>query len=355
MYVRNLDRIGQAAAAATIGAADSTLVNQVVTANLCGVARTKGNPDVRPQADITQVVIHTLIGTAATYINRWHGGQNCFPPHYVINKSGEITQMVAENHLAQHAGLANSNAIGIEHEGGCYNSPSCFSQDLYLASAGLVRDICQRNNIPKDRTHIIGHDEVRGTGHGDPGGYWDWEYYMALLQWDGSTANQKPLRIVLDYNSLDVWPLTNHWHEANRLAMAWGPSHRQSYASKYFHADPDSKVPDNDAVQYMATIPEKGSWSLSAWWPVLSDNNKAVSISVTTTNRDPAQRTLSAIYDQSARTLMSRKTVALPSTHTWMNIHTFNLDAGDDITIQVSRRSAARGRVVADAFRLMRT
>jgi hypothetical protein len=269
MYTQDLNRFGQAAAATAIGAADSTLVNRVLAADLCGVRRTKNVPDVRPQADITRVVIHTLIGAAATYINRWHSGKNYFPPHYVINKGGEITQMVAENHLAQHAGSANSNAIGIEHEGGCYNSPSCFSETLYLASAGLVRDICQRNNIPKDRTHIIGLDEVGGTDHGDPGGYWDWDYYMALLQWDGNTANRKPPRIVLDYNSLDVWPLTDHWREASRLAMAWGPSHRQSYAAKYFYADPDTKVPDNDAVQYMATIPEKGSWSLSTWTPAM--------------------------------------------------------------------------------------
>ncbi len=355
MYIHEAERLGQAAAATTINAADSALVNQVVAAALCGVTRTGGVPDVRPQANITRVVIHTLIGSAATSIQHWQGGQNCFPPHYVIDKTGQITQMVAENHFAQHAGTANPDSIGIEHEGGCYNSPGCFSEALYLASAGLVRDICQRNAIPKDRAHIIGHDEVRGTDHGDPGGYWDWDYSMALLQWDGSTASQKPLRIVLDYNSLDVWPLTGNWREASRLAMAWGPSHRQSYAAKYFYAKPDPKAPADDSVQYSATIPEKGSWSLAAWWPVAADNNKTVSISVTTTNRDPSQRTLSASYDQSARSLMARKTLALPSTHTWMNIHTFNLEAGDEFTLQVSRRSAARGRVVADAFRLLRT
>jgi hypothetical protein len=354
MYVQNLNRFGQATPATTIAAADSVMVNQVIAAALCGVQRTAGVPDIRPQSAITRVVIHTLIGSAATSIAHWRGGQNCFPPHYVVDKSGQITQMVAENHFAQHAGTANPDSIGIEHEGGCYNSPACFSDTLYLASAGLVRDICHRDNIPKDRAHIIGHDEVIGTNHGDPGGYWDWDYYMALLQWDGSTASQKPLRIVLDYNSLDVWPTIGNWHEAHRLAMAWGPSHLQSYAVKYFYAKPDAKAQAEDSVQYMATIPEKGNWSLAAWWPVSSDNNKAVSISVSTSNRDPSQRSLSASYDQSARALMRRSTVALPSTHTWMNIHTFNLDAGDDIAIQVSRRSPVPGRVVADAFRLLR-
>lgn len=355
MFVRNADRLGRAAAPATITSADSTLVKQVTPAALCGVRRSGGSPLVRGRADITQVVIHTLIGSAAATISRWHNGQNCLPPHYVINKSGEITQMVAEYYYAQHAGTANTHAIGIEHEGGCTNTPACFSEALYLASAALVRDICQRNRIPKDREHIIGHDEVPGSDHGDPGGYWDWDYYMALLQWDGSTASQKPQRILLDYNSLFTFPRTENWREDTRKMAKWGPSHEQSYAAKYYYATPDAAAKDDDVVQYHGKIPASGRWSLSAWWPVSAGNNRAAQINVATNNRDPAQRSLSAIYNQSARGLMARRTVALPSTHTWMLLRTFTLDAGDRVNIQVSRRSSERGRVVADAFRWLKT
>jgi hypothetical protein len=42
--------------------------------------------------------------------------------------------------------------------------------------------------VPIDRAHIIGHDQVPGIDpghvagmHWDPGPYWDWEHYMALL------------------------------------------------------------------------------------------------------------------------------------------------------------------------------
>jgi hypothetical protein len=250
------------------------------------------------------VVIHTLIGSAATTIQHWHGGQDCYPPHYVINKSGEITQMVAEYYYAQHAGTANTYSIGIEHEGGCYNTPGCFSESLYQASAALVRDICERQKIPKDRKHIIGHDEVPsrpGEEHGDPGGYWDWEYYMALLQWDGRTASQKPQRIVLDYNSLFTFPLTANWNEGTRKWVKWGPGHEQSYAGKYYFAKADAAAKDDDAVRYTGIITDSGAWTLSAWWPVLAGNNSAAHISVATNNRDPAQRSFSADYDQSAR------------------------------------------------------
>jgi hypothetical protein len=355
MYIHDADGLGKTAAAATIDKADSRRVKQVTPAARCGVWRSGQNFNVRGWPKITHVVVHTLIGSAAAVIKHWHSGVNCFPPHYVINKNGEITQMVAEYYYAQHAGTANTYSIGIEHEGGCTNTPACYSESLYQASSALVRDICERQKIPKDRKHIIGHDEVPGTTHGDPGGYWDWDYYMALLQWDGSTASQRPQRIVLDYNSLFTFPLTTNWKEGTRKPAKWGPSHEQSYAAKYYYATPDAAAKSNDVVQYEATIPASGRWTLSAWWPVSSGNNTAAHINVDTTNADPAQRSFSADYDQTATGLMTRKTVALPLTHTWMAVHAFTLKAGDSVRIQVSRRSSKRGQVIADAFRLLKT
>lgn len=355
MYIRFTDGLGQAAAATTISTADSRLVRQVTPAALCGVWRSGRTPKVRGWPNITHVVIHTLIGSAATTIRHWHGGQNCFPPHYVIDKNGEITQMVAERYYAQHAGTANTYSIGIEHEGGCTNTPACFSESLYQASAALVRDICERQKIPKNRERIMGHDEVPGTTHGDPGGYWDWDYYMALLQWDGRTASQKPQRIILDYNSLFTFPLTSNWSEGARIPVRWGPGHAQSYAGKYYQAVADPAAKDDDAVEYQGTITGSGKWTLSAWWPVLPGNNPEVLINVDTTNRDPAQRSFSGTHNQSRRELMARRTVALPSTHTWMQLHTLTLNASDNVRIQVSRRSSKRGRIIADAFRLLKT
>jgi len=355
MYIGYSDGLGQTAAAATISSADSKLVKRVTPAALCGVSRSGGNLNVRGWPNITHVVIHTLIGSAATTIEHWHSGQDCFPPHYVINKNGEITQMVAEYYYAQHAGTANTYSIGIEHEGGCTNTPACFSESLYQASAALVRDICERQKIPKNREHIIGHDEVPGTDHGDPGGYWDWDYYMALLQWDGRSASQKPQRIVLDYNSLFTFPLTANWKEGTRKWVKWGPGHEQSYAAKYYYATADPAAEDDDAVEYNGTITESGRWTLSAWWPVFMNSNPAAHINVATNNRDPAQRSFSAVYDQRKSGLMARRTVALPSTHTWMAVHTLTLNADDGVRIQVSRRSSERGQVIADAFRLLKT
>jgi len=160
---------------------------------------------------------------------------------------------------------------------------------------------------------------------------------------------------VLDYNSLFTFPLTANWSEGARIPVRWGPGHEQRYAVKYYSAAPDPAAKEDDAVQYTGTITASGRWTLSAWWPVLGGSNTAAPINVATTNRDPAQRSFSAVYDQSARGLMARRTVALPSTHTWMPVHTFTLNAGDGVRIWVSRRSSKRGRVIADAFRLLKT
>ena len=39
-----------------------------------------------------------------------------------------------------------------------------------------------------DRKHIIGHVEVPGTDHTDPGPHWDWDRYMRLVREAASGA-----------------------------------------------------------------------------------------------------------------------------------------------------------------------
>jgi hypothetical protein len=108
--------------------------------------------------------------------------------HYVVRSSdGQITQMVREKDRAWHAGNSDYNhrSVGIEHEG-YVSDASWFTDQMYRASAALTRDIAGRYGIPKDRTHIIGHVEVPGTDHTDPGPYWDWNKYMSYVT-GGST------------------------------------------------------------------------------------------------------------------------------------------------------------------------
>ncbi|EFE79394.1 amidase [Streptomyces filamentosus NRRL 15998] len=92
-------------------------------------------------------------------------------------------QQFNQKDIAWHAGnwSWNTRSIGIEHEG-WVDRPEFFTDVMYLRSAGLTADICDRHGIPKDREHIVGHHEVPGSDHTDPGVHWDWERYLRLVR-----------------------------------------------------------------------------------------------------------------------------------------------------------------------------
>lgn len=91
--------------------------------------------------------------------------------------------MVLDKDVAYHAGNweYNTLSIGIEHEGYANDPDWVFSEEMYEKSASLVRWLCDQYDIPKDRAHIIGHNQVLST-KSDPGRYWNWNYYMDLIR-----------------------------------------------------------------------------------------------------------------------------------------------------------------------------
>ena len=48
-----------------------------------------------------------------------------------------------------------------------------FTDAQYASLGSLVRDICERNAIPFDNEHIIGHD-MYNPAKSDPGELFDW-------------------------------------------------------------------------------------------------------------------------------------------------------------------------------------
>jgi N-acetylmuramoyl-L-alanine amidase len=108
--------------------------------------------------------------------------------HYVVDEAGCITQMVAENQRAWHAGTShwagetdiNSASIGIEiqnpgHEHGYPEFPA----EQMRAVAALCSDIAQRRGIPLER--VLAHSDVAPGRKIDPGEKFDW----ALLAREG--------------------------------------------------------------------------------------------------------------------------------------------------------------------------
>ncbi|MEV8632786.1 N-acetylmuramoyl-L-alanine amidase [Streptosporangium sp. NPDC051023] len=126
--------------------------------------------------------------------------------HYTVRSSdGHIAQHLRCDDVGWHAGnwYFNSRSIGIEHEGYLARG-AWFTEAMYLASANLVRYLADRYDIPLDRAHILGHDNVPGTTpqtvrgmHQDPGPYWDWNHYFELLGHPLTASSDPGARSVL--------------------------------------------------------------------------------------------------------------------------------------------------------------
>lgn len=152
-----------------------------------------GNHDLgdRPASQsIKYIVIHDTEGT-------WDGVLNLVQdPTYVSwnytlrSTDGHIAQHVKAKDVAWHAGnwYVNAKSIGLEHEGFLASPDAWYTEEMYQASARLVKYLSKKYGIPLDRQHVLGHDNVPGPTtstipgmHTDPGPFWDWQHYFTLL------------------------------------------------------------------------------------------------------------------------------------------------------------------------------
>lgn len=131
---------------------------------------------------VDMVVVHVTQGDLASAVQAFEDPGHRAAAHYIVGKDGSVTQMIRELDVAYHAGnrAYNERSVGIEHEG-FVDRPEDFTDAMYEASARLTARICARYGIPVDREHIIGHVEVPGTDHTDPGEHWDWDRYLKLV------------------------------------------------------------------------------------------------------------------------------------------------------------------------------
>lgn len=122
--------------------------------------------------------------------------------HYIIDRDGTVYCYIPEDRTAWHAGKGewlgdekytnkmNLYSIGIELVGiGSADDMSMymtkseykkldksllgFTDAQYEALKALVTDVCQRNDIPMDRDHVIGHEDF-SPQRNDPGELFDW-------------------------------------------------------------------------------------------------------------------------------------------------------------------------------------
>ncbi|MGW2458023.1 N-acetylmuramoyl-L-alanine amidase [Streptomyces sp. NPDC001761] len=140
---------------------------------------------------IDQIVIHDTESPYESAIATFQDPSSFTSAHYVVRSSdGAVTQMVPTKNLGFHAGNYSTNlhSIGIEHEGYAAHGATWYTQSEYRATAELVKYLAEHFDIPLDRQHIIGHDNVLAPAdrftkdqHWDPGPSWDWERFMGLV------------------------------------------------------------------------------------------------------------------------------------------------------------------------------
>ncbi|MFJ9118547.1 N-acetylmuramoyl-L-alanine amidase [Streptomyces sp. NPDC102394] len=129
------------------------------------------------------VIIHVTQETYADTLAIFQNPKKAVSAHYLVRSAdGHVAQCVREKDIAWHAGNwdYNTRSIGIEHEG-WVDKPAYFTDALYEQSAKLTAAVCSKYGIPKDRAHIIGHYEVPGTDHTDPGPEWDWTRFIRMV------------------------------------------------------------------------------------------------------------------------------------------------------------------------------
>ncbi|MGW4597487.1 N-acetylmuramoyl-L-alanine amidase [Streptomyces sp. NPDC004457] len=144
---------------------------------------------------VDRVVIHVTQGGYASAVKVFRDPGHGAAAHYIVRKDGRVTQLVRELDVAFHAGNReyNERSVGIEHEG-FVEDASSFTAAMYASSARLTAAICARYGMPVDREHVIGHVEVPGTDHTDPGRFWDWDRYMRLVRAEREKAERERAR-----------------------------------------------------------------------------------------------------------------------------------------------------------------
>ena len=254
-----------------------------------------GNHDLadRPNdLSIDYIVIHDTEADYDTTLDLVQDPTYVSWQYTIRSADGHVAEHVRPDDVAWQAGnwYVNMHSIGIEHEGFAAEGASWYTESMYRSSAELVRYLTARFDIPRDRAHVIGHDQVPGTVpstvagmHWDPGPYWDWEHYMQLLgapiggtaAGDGSlvtvrpgfSGNEQPVTGCQTAGDACAAQATNFVYlhqraDADSPLVADQGLHPNSHASTTEVADIGARAA---AGQVLAVAKRRPGW-VGVWW-----------------------------------------------------------------------------------------
>jgi len=162
------------------------VIASIVTPDSALVDTVLSSPNVEPRRDGLRPTILLLhytglecMSRAIDWLTREGSGVSC---HYGVDADGHITQMVAEDVRAWHAGESlwdgevdiNSASVGIEihNPGHAFGYPD-FPEAQMQAVERLSRDIVARHRIRPE--HVLAHSDVAPARKKDPGEKFPWE------------------------------------------------------------------------------------------------------------------------------------------------------------------------------------
>ena len=287
----------------------------------------------RPSSNrIDKIIVHVTQGSWSGAINWFQDSRAQASAHYTVRSSdGLIGQSVREKDIAWHAGNwpYNQTSIGIEHEGYVEYPSYWFTDAMYDSSARLSAYLAKKYNIPIDRDHIIGHNQVPyPNDHYDPGSGWDWDKYMSYVRYyaGGTSSPGTTYSQVVDNTNDNRFKAASNW--------STGSWNSQRYGSNYRYASPGTTY---KGAKYRVKTPARGNYAVYGWWPAGSNYNDRTVFWIWTTG-GWASKTVSQRTDGGK----------------WVYLGTYKMGAWDDWNVQVSNQSSGTGYVIADAVKVVR-
>lgn len=277
----------------------------------------------RGRQQINKVIVHVTQGSFSGAINWFRDPRANVSAHYTIrSKDGFIGQSVRDKDIAWHAGNwdYNRTSIGIEHEGYVDNS-SWFTDKMYRSSARLTASLVKKYRIPVDRKHIIGHNQVPGATHTDPGRYWNWSKYLRYVR-NYAGSNTKYTQII--DNSSSRFTASPNWKFSSWSSQKYGKNYRYTSPKRV-----------KDLAKYRLKFPNKARYAVAARWPANSGYNGRVKFKI--------------------RTASGWKTKIRSQRRNggkWVWLGTFTMSGGDYRAVKISRSSKSDGYIIADAVRI---
>lgn len=132
------------------------------------------------------VVIHTIEGSAGSAINFFRKDSPQGVGAHVVIGTKDVTQLCDLDAICFHAKGANSDWVGLEHEGRASYTRAhwlllTLRKQLRL-SANRTAWVCFHYNLgaPVHGRNVKGHVDFPAGGHTDPGKGWPWGFYMWL-------------------------------------------------------------------------------------------------------------------------------------------------------------------------------